>query len=70
MTTLTQSSSLIYDVSVFISEINDYVEIIGGKLQITSDGNHELLLECQTSKKEKILIAPSDLEQHFKTNAV
>jgi len=57
------------DVSIFIPGINDYVEVVGAKMQII-DGKQYLRIVCKTSTDTEIFINPSDLEIYFKRYGV
>jgi hypothetical protein len=54
-----------FTASIFIPELNDYVEIIGGKCEFI-DGKHYLRIICADSKGNEVLLNPSDLETYFK----
>lgn len=51
--------------SIFIPELNDYVEIVGGKIELI-DGKQYLRIVCANSQGKEVLLNPSDLETYFK----
>ncbi|MFB2772266.1 hypothetical protein ACE1AT_23705 [Pelatocladus sp. BLCC-F211] len=54
-----------FSASIFIPELNDYVEIVGGKCELI-DGKQYLRIICEDSKGNEVLLNPSDLETYFK----
>lgn len=54
-----------FPASIFIPELNDYVEIVGGKIELI-DGKQYLRIVCANSKGNEVLLNPSDLEVYFK----
>jgi hypothetical protein len=58
-----------FPVSIFIPNINDYVEVIGAKGQLI-DGKPYLRIVCRTSTGTELLLNPSDLEIYFQRYAV
>jgi hypothetical protein len=57
------------DVSIFIPGVNQYVEVVGAKMQII-DGKQYLRIVCKTPIGTELLINPSDLEIYFKRYGV
>ena len=57
------------DVSIFIPGVNEYVEVVGAKMQII-DGKQYLRIVCKTPIGTELLINPSDLEIYFKRYGV
>ncbi|MBN3869543.1 hypothetical protein [Nostoc sp. JL33] len=51
--------------SIFIPDLNDYVEIVGGKCE-QIDGKQYLRIICADSEGKEVLLNPSDLEVYFK----
>jgi hypothetical protein len=58
-----------YPVSIFVPDINDYVEIVGAKCQLI-DGKQYLRLVCRTIKGTETLLNPSDIQVYFNRHAV
>ncbi|MDB9372378.1 hypothetical protein [Nodularia sphaerocarpa] len=53
-----------FPVSIFIPDINDYVEVVGAKCEVI-DGKQYLRIVCRDSKGKKFGINPSDLQIYF-----
>ncbi|MCG6135179.1 MAG: hypothetical protein MET45_11010 [Nostoc sp. LLA-1] len=51
--------------SIFVPNLNDYVEIVGGKVEFI-DGKQYLRIVCADSKGNEVLLNPSDLDTYFK----
>ena len=68
MTTLNPIIDKDYDVWIFIPGINDYVEVVGAKMQFI-DGKQYLRIVCKTSTGE-LLINPVDLDIYFRRHNV
>jgi hypothetical protein len=57
------------DVSIFIPGVNDYIQVIGAKMQFI-DGKQYLKIVCKTSTGNELLINPIDLDIYFKRHNV
>jgi hypothetical protein len=53
-----------FPVSVFIPGVNEYVEVIGAKMQVI-DGKKYLRIVCTTSCGAELLVNPGDLQIYF-----
>ncbi|GAX45771.1 hypothetical protein NIES4075_67920 [Tolypothrix sp. NIES-4075] len=53
-----------FSVSIFIPGVNDYVEIVGAKMQVI-DGKKYLRIVCVTSCGAELLVSPKDLQIYF-----
>jgi hypothetical protein len=58
-----------FPVSIFIPELNDYVEVVGAKCELI-DGTQYLRIICANSKGNEVLLNPSDLQVYFERYAV
>jgi hypothetical protein len=56
-------------VSIFIPDLNDYVEIVGAKCQVI-DGKRYLRMICKASSGKEWLLNPSDLQIYFDRYAI
>lgn len=53
-----------FPVSIFLPGVNDYVEVIGAKMQVI-DGKKYLRIVCVTPCGAELLVSPKDLQIYF-----
>ena len=58
----------IFDISIYIPHIDDYIEVIGAKCE-RIDGKQYLRLVCK-GLKDEYLLNPGDVEIYFKRYSV